>query len=147
MPLRFAHSCVRAQFGVFVHGPQKPTDEEWEAMCGESRLWSGPHEETRLLIISEGGTPNSRQRTRILETFDRDRAYRVAVVTRSPLARAVGSVLTWFYPGIRSFRPEQMSVALDYLGVTEDEERQQLVAEVERLRQLVGCSEPITRVS
>ena len=118
-----AYTVVEPGLVVLVHGPNNPADDEWyEYVQTVQRLAEKGDGTVACLVVTDGGTPNSVQRTDMNAAFQMDagQKYPTAVVTESRMARGVVTALGWFNAGIKAFAPRQLGAALDYLGVTED---------------------------
>lgn len=99
---------------VLVHTKDSPTDEEWKTYCDDARKW---REQIRgILVLSEGGGPNSVQRGELEVALDRPEA-KTAVVTLSRVARGIVTAMSWFTPKIKAFSTLQVPAALEYLEV------------------------------
>ena len=76
----------------------------------------------RVLVHSEGGAPNARQRAVLNEVLAGIKP-RVAVLTPSATARAVGVALSWFNPDFRVFASDELGGAFDHLDANQGERR------------------------
>ena len=104
---------------VFVHGSEAPSDAEWDealvlfrAVPDVARI--------RVLVFSNGGAPDARQRARLHTALGKTKAT-IAVVTPSALARAAGTAIAWFVPGLRVFEPDDIERAFDHLDAAHAE--------------------------
>ena len=107
---------------MFVHASEAPSDAEWEALLGLFRLAAEEGVELRTLVYTEGGAPNARQRA-LLNDVLAGLKPRVAVLTPSAAARAIGVAISWFNPDLRVFAGDELSRALDHLDVNQGERR------------------------
>jgi len=107
---------------VFVHATEPPTDSEWEALLDLFRLAAQEGGRLRTLVYTEGGAPNARQRAHLNEVLAGLKP-RVAILTPSAAARAVGVAISWFNPDLRVFAGDELSRALDHLDVNQGERR------------------------
>ena len=119
-------------YWVVVHSQLPPSDGEWDdylrATSAQLPSVSG------VLIITDGGGPNSAQRRALKAYFVKVRFGALfAVVTPSMMARGIVLAISLFNPHIRAFRPEDTEVALTFLRVPVVE-RAALLATVQRLR-------------
>ena len=103
---------------VLDHGTTAPTAHEWLEYC-EALKQAGTRPDTTLLVVTGDAGPTPKQRDE-LQRFAPPNI-RVAVVTGSPLARGIVTLLGWFNATIRAFTPAELTAALTYLGVTESE--------------------------
>ena len=104
---------------VFVHASEAPSDAEWDealvlfrAVPDVARI--------RALVFSSGGAPDARQRARLHTVLGKTKAT-IAVLTPSALARAAGTAIAWFVPGLRIFDPDDVERALDHLDAARPE--------------------------
>lgn len=104
---------------VIVHGQKPPSSDDWNEYTRSLEAWLAA--DLRVLVVTDGAGPNTKQR-RVLNALmaKTGKAYRVAVVTRSLVARSVVTALGWLNPDIRAFAPEEFELALDYLVVDGD---------------------------
>ncbi len=103
---------------VLVHGTTAPTAHEWLEYCATLKE-AGTRPDTTLLVITGDAGPTPKQREELQRSAPPD--IRVAVVTGSPLARGIVTLLGWFNATIRAFTPAELTAAVTYLGVTESE--------------------------
>jgi hypothetical protein len=104
---------------VFVHGPDSPSDGEWdEAMV----LFRAVPDVARIrvLVFTGGGAPDARQRAKLHTALGKTKAT-IAVLTPSALARAAGTAIAWFNPGLRVFDPDDIERAFDHLDAARAE--------------------------
>lgn len=99
-----------------------PRDEEWNAFL---RLLEACEdiERVRLLVVTDGGGPNSAQRSR-LEGVLKGRSMRVAIVTDSAKSRFIASAISLFNRDHRGFSRAEMAGAYAHLRLTAVESRQ-----------------------
>jgi hypothetical protein len=124
----------RARFMVVVHGEQTASDAEWAAMLDD--FLSEPSGARVLVYAGGSGAPNVQQRVRLTGVL-RQRRGLVAVLTRSPLVRAVGLALRVFRPEISVFALTDVEGALDYLGAAPNE-RAELLRTLTELKAELG---------
>ena len=73
-------------------------------------------QQTKILVVTEGGSPSAAQRARLTEIFGK-KGVPTAVLTDSSIVRGVVQALNWFVQGaLRAFAPERLEDALVYLG-------------------------------
>jgi hypothetical protein len=116
---------------VFVLGSRSPADDDWERLASYYRQAAATRR-VQLLVSTEGGSPNAKQRARLKESVNVV-GVRVAIVTSSVLARAAGAAVRWFNPHLRVFAPGELERALDYLELR-DEYRHEARAALATLR-------------
>jgi hypothetical protein len=113
--------CV-GRLVIFLHGKGAPTDEEWhlvlELFASQSLV------PLRVLVFTEGATPSPSQQARLSKVLGRAaRTLPVAVVSDSIAVRFVVSALALFLPRIRTFRPQDLTLACRYLELDDTENR------------------------
>jgi hypothetical protein len=116
---------------VFVLGSRSPADDEWQRLIDYYRQ-AAASRRVQLLVSTEGGSPNAKQRAWLKESVNVV-GVRVAIVTSSVLARAAGLAVRWFNSHLRVFAPGELERALDYLELS-DEYRQEVRAGLASLR-------------
>lgn len=127
----------RVAVAVFAEGT--PSDEEWgEYLDALQSLGDSSH---RTLVLSAGGGPTAAQREDLERLAERQEDVKVAVITRSLVARGMVTALRWFRREANAaFEPGKLDVACDYLGLDAAERRRAAeVAEV--LAERLGISE------
>ena len=116
MKRTLAYRFWERQVIVLVHTKDSPTDEEWKAYCDDARKWRT--QVRGILVLSEGGGPNSVQRGELEAALDHpEYNAKTAVVTLSRVARGIVTALSWFTPKIKAFSTLQIPAALEYLEV------------------------------
>jgi hypothetical protein len=80
---------------VLCHSSRDPSDAEWEQWLTRE----GRREHRALLISTDGGKPNSRQRARVKEATSYPDGQRppVALLTDSAVARHVMTAFVWLF--------------------------------------------------
>lgn len=114
MKRTLAYRFWERQVIVLVHTKDSPTEEEWKAYCDDARKWRT--QIRGILVLSEGGGPNSVQRGELEVALDRPEA-KTAVVTLSRVARGIVTAMSWFTPKIKAFSTLQIPAALEYLDI------------------------------
>ncbi len=113
------HWRTEGRIQVVVHNHLQPTNLEWERYVNDSRENVGV-ENLRVLVHSQGGSPNARQRKN-LEIMVRQNFRRpipMSVLTPSLVVRAVMKLAGAFNHNIRCFPPEEVDVACVFLGLS-----------------------------
>lgn len=118
MPKNMVHSTWNDLFFV-LHTGAMPTEEEWASYMVTCRRV--PMERMRSFIITDGGSPNAKQRQEVNDNL-KGRKSIAAVVSGSAMVRGVVTALTWFNAGIKVFSPEESVAALKYLGLDKRED-------------------------
>lgn len=109
---------------LVLHTTRDPSASEWVEYERELRRLQQlhPHDmEQRVLtlIISDGGSPNTEQRSRFQNELFGGRPAKVALLTNAlsnPVKRGIVRALTWMNTGFRAFEPTDLEGALAYLG-------------------------------
>lgn len=112
-----------ARFGscfTYVCGRRDPTDHEWDSYIRFLRENLVPGVAPRSLVITDGGGPNSAQRTRLTELISEHAGeIKIAVVTSSAVVRGIFTAMSWFATfNYRAFSPAQLDEALAFLDVS-----------------------------
>jgi hypothetical protein len=111
-------SLVCAQsFGVVlaVHNTQAPTDDEWARFMSVTKQVKLEH--LRVLVFTDGGTPNVRQRGELVDHFA-GQTPPIAMISTNALVKGVATAISWFNPRIKVFAPSDVSKAFAHLGIT-----------------------------
>lgn len=132
---RFAWAVIDGNIIVAVHSSENPTNEEWDEYLVAGGQALDAHGSIRSLAYSQGGGPNSLQRSKTNDLF-KDRPQRVAVMLNSALTRGVVTALSWFNPAIKAFNLEQLQAACDYLELTAPQSRE-VDAQIEQMKQAI----------
>jgi hypothetical protein len=100
---------------VAVHGPDSPSDAEWEAYLDDIRHWLGFVD--AIFSYTVGGGPSSPQRDRAVQFWrEQPKQPPIAVVTPSILVVRMAGALRWFMPSqIKAFTPRDLDRAFEYL--------------------------------
>lgn len=112
-----------ARFGscfTYVCGRRDPTDQEWDFYIRFLRENIVPGVAPRSLVITDGGGPNSAQRTKLTELVaEHAGEIKIAVVTASAVVRGIFTAMSWFATfNYRAFTPRQLDEALVFLDVS-----------------------------
>jgi hypothetical protein len=119
-------------FIVSAHTDRPPTDAEWRRVLDEYRRRHSAMDSVRVLVYAEGGAPNARQRAALNEITVGTKL-RVAILTSSPISRAVGTAMSWFNHLFRVFGAQDLERALNHLQV-EGTDRQRLSETLDEAR-------------
>jgi hypothetical protein len=125
--------------GLVVHNARNPNREEWDAYLAMSRaaadVVGGDLGKFRQIVFTDGGGPNNAQRRASADLAKECRngdKVRVAVVSRSIVARGIVTAFRWLGLPLRAFQPEELAEAFAFLVVT-DAEAVAICAAVEEL--------------
>lgn len=120
---------------VVVHNKDFPTDAEWDAYLQALVAHLEHGDNRRSLVLTEGGAPSSKQRTR-MSALVGDHSAPTAVVSTSAPVLATVRALHLSNPGIRAFDPSDIHGALEHLGLNASEQ-QKVLAVLPPLQQRV----------
>jgi hypothetical protein len=135
-----AYTLYKRRLLILVHTKNAPDDAEWREYAQSANKWK--KEIQGLLVITEGGGPNTMQRAELDAALEiESHSAKTAVVTVSRIARGIVTAISWFSPGIKAFSTNQLGHALEYLGVSATE-IDSVNAEIRRLKKDLGL--PIT---
>jgi hypothetical protein len=108
---------------LVLHTARDPSAEEWADYERELRRLKQLHpldmERVLTLTISDGGSPNTEQRSRFQNDLFGGRPAKVALLTNAlsnPVKRGIVRALTWMNTGFRALEPTDLEGALAYLG-------------------------------
>ena len=124
------HFAAHGRVFLLVHGTDAPSDAAWERYVEALMRADRKDGALKILVFTEGGSPNAGQRAR-LETTTR-KGDLTAVVSGAAFPRFVVSLIALMNRGIRSFAPADVAGALDFLGLSQ-EERAAVAVELETL--------------
>jgi hypothetical protein len=127
----------RVAVAVFTEG--SPSDEEWvEYIETLRRLGDASH---RTLVFSAGGGPTALQREDLERLTEEQEHVKVAVITRSLVARGMVTALRWLRRDANAaFEPGKLDAAFDYLGL-DDPERHRARELAVRLAERLGLAD------
>ncbi|MEO5725930.1 MAG: hypothetical protein ABI134_23760 [Byssovorax sp.] len=99
-----------------------PTDSDWNRYMAGAKDWIERQPDklagTPTLVLSDGGAPNTMQRTRLTEIQEgTSTRTAVALLSDSPLVRGASRAIALFNPRFKVFKPVHFTEALDHLGV------------------------------
>jgi hypothetical protein len=125
--------------GICVHNARNPSKQEWDVYLEMSMAIrdaaGGDLASFKQLVFTDGGGPNAAQRSAssdIAKGLKNADKLKVAVVSRSMVARGIVTAFRWAGLPLRSFAPEQLAQAFAFLAVS-DAEAMDLCAAVEAL--------------
>jgi hypothetical protein len=131
-----AYTLYKRRLLILVHTKDSPTDAEWTEYAQAASKWK--RDIQGFLVITEGGGPNTMQRAELDAAIGiESHSAKTAVVTVSRIARGIVTAISWFSPGIKAFSTNQLSHALEYLGVSATEV-DSVNAEIRRLKKELG---------
>lgn len=138
MPTTMSFTVVRQKLFLVVHTKDNPDEVEWEDYLRGIRSACG--KVGAILIISDGGGPNTMQRGRMNDLLESLKFQgKVAVVTINRIVRGIVTAISWFNPTIKAFSTIQIPAALKYLEIP-DAEHDHYNAEIRRLKTNLGIT-------
>jgi hypothetical protein len=101
------------KYAVFVHADTPPTDAEWSRVVAE---YQRVHDlrAFRVLVYTTGGAPTAAQRAQLVAALGRTKP-RIAILTKSVIARIAAKAVSLFVSELRVFDAHQLDAAIDYL--------------------------------
>jgi hypothetical protein len=123
---------MEGRLNVVYHGPIAPTNLEWQRYVTEAVVTSTSRSDTRVVVLSRGGSPDGHQRQTLITAL-RGHPHPVALLTDKVLVRAAISAMSLFNPSMKAFASMAFKEAGDFLGLTlvERERVAQLLVELE----------------
>ncbi len=123
-------SIAMAELGdiYVVHHARSSSDEVWTEMLQQLEPFAAAGKNKILVNVAEQAHLPVTQRAQ-LSAQRKSKDLRVAVLTRSLIARAGALALRWVMPSLKVLGPDDLAGALSHLGVDEkklDEFRQHL---------------------
>lgn len=125
--------------GICVHNARNPNKQEWDEYLAMSRAvkdaMGGDAANFKQLIFTDGGGPNAAQRmasTEVAKGGKNAHKIKVALVSRSVVARGIVTAYRWLGFPLRAFSPEQLAEAFAFIAVP-DAVAMDLCAAVEEL--------------
>jgi hypothetical protein len=128
-----------------VHGTNSPTNLEWQRFLVDAAS-SVPREDTRVVVLSRGGSPDGHQR-QAMATALGNRQRPVAMLTDKVMVRTAIAAMRLFNPAMKAFPSAGLKDAGEFLGltVTERERVARLLVELEKELGESSVEQPPTR--
>lgn len=111
---------------LWLHTAKNPSDDEWDAAC-EMHAAIGRQDPQRMLklrslVLSDGGAPTSKQRSRLFSLFAAPfHSSLISTALDNPLKRAIANTIASFMnPKFRMHSPEQSYAALQHVDLVLD---------------------------
>jgi hypothetical protein len=108
---------IEPNYAVFVHSDRAPTAADWnqalQVLRSEAAQRASP-----ILVYTDGGAPDALQRAELLKVFGPIRP-RVAVLTKSVIARVAAKAISLLVTELRVFDTNQLDAALTHLRLNE----------------------------
>jgi hypothetical protein len=109
---------------LWLHTKRDPSQEAWDAAGEELKKLKervgGDIQRMPMLVITDGGAPNARQRSQLERGIFGGGKHRTAAISNmlsNPVIRGLATALSWLNPGFRVFEPSHWREAVDYIGV------------------------------
>jgi hypothetical protein len=127
------------QLMLLVHNKINPSVAEWTEYVGVvAKLQYSEDPVDGLLVVSEAGGPNAKQRNEIVGAFE-PHIVMTAVCSDSAFARGITTAISWFHPKqLISFRYDEIAPALAGLSVSLDR-FDAVVASLHDLQRSIGA--------
>jgi hypothetical protein len=122
---------------VLCENQQTPSDAEWNHTLELLVQLQKTGQNVKVLVITEGGGPNSQQRKQLERTLGAE-GVPVAVVSDSLKMRFISAGVALINPGHKGFTRAEVSDAYDHLKLTGSEARQAEMAVRQMLKELVS---------
>ena len=127
-PVKNAAFRLLGDVGLVVHNARNPNREEWDAYLAMSlaatAVVGGDLARFRQIVFTDGGGPNLAQRRAsadLAKGYKNGNKVKVAVVSRSVVARGIVTAFRWLGLPLRSFDPDQLAEAFAFLAVSSAE--------------------------
>jgi len=112
---------------VVMHTAATPLADDWRAYEAALREAKGPQgiyvDRMRVLVISDGGAPDTHQRHLIQNDIWEGKPVKTALLTNSlknPVKRGIARALTWMNPGFLVCAPHDLPAAVRHLEMAHD---------------------------
>jgi hypothetical protein len=115
--------CADLQVAVWLHTEQDPPAVGWAEALGRvaelKKKMGGEVASMRMLVITDGGAPNTTQRSELFAQLleGKTKTAVVTTVLSNRLKRGIATAIFWLNPGFRAFGPDQFSQALTHLDL------------------------------
>lgn len=123
--MKNAASRLIHNVGIVVHNARNPNREEWDEYLAVSLAGNVAvgHDlaKFRQLVFTDGGGPNAAQRKAsadLAKGRENGDKVKVAVVSRSVVARGIVTAFRWLGFPLRSFAPDQLAEAFEFLALS-----------------------------
>jgi hypothetical protein len=104
---------------LWLHTAKDPPQPEWHDAITRIAARKQDMSKWRSLVISDGGAPNSQQRSE-LAALHGSVPMKLAVITTvlaNPVKRGIATAIMWFNPAMRAVGPEQSAKAFAHLDL------------------------------
>lgn len=116
--------CPEVDVALWLYTKAQPPQSDWDAAIARIAFLFAPGAEGalahfRMLIITDGGAPNTLQRAQLSRLL-RGIRHKVSVITPpdpTALMRGIMTALSWINPSMVFFRPAQARAALAHVDL------------------------------
>jgi hypothetical protein len=138
---------------IAVHNARDPRREEWDIYLAMVRrvkaALDGDCSKFKQLIFTDGGAPSAAQRHAVVSlsrgTRNADKL-RVAIVSRSAVARGIVTAFRWLGFPLRSFAPDELAAMFAFLEISNAEARDLCGAIAELCASIDGSVHSASRI-
>ncbi len=117
----------RLKLLVVMHTAAAPPADEWRRFEELLRKARGPQciflDQLRVLVISDGGAPNTHQRHTVQNDIYEGKPVKTALLTNAlgnSIKRGIARALTWMNPSFQICAPHDLGAALRHLDLSHD---------------------------
>jgi hypothetical protein len=127
--MHFEHFFVNGMhILIWLHTETDPPPADFDKACVAiqelKRRNPGMLNNVRQIVITDGGTPNSRQRAQLNAGALDSVAVKTAAITttlNNPIKRRIAQAILWTQPTFKAYAPNQWRDALKYLDIDSPE--------------------------
>jgi hypothetical protein len=106
---------AQSRYMVTVHLFGTPPDDVFDTCMKAHREHNIVGE---LVYTASDASLKSLQRKALIDYANSAPGYRASVIITSTVPRGVATALSWFYKGLKAFRPDEGNAACDFLGMS-----------------------------
>jgi hypothetical protein len=106
------------ELAIALHTAAPPSRDEWDEWM--QALRSIPAQRLSVLAVTDGGGPNTVQRSEFIKYLKGARI-RIAVVSDALIVRGIVTAISWFTDGIRLFSPDAFADAASHLELSSEQ--------------------------
>jgi hypothetical protein len=112
------------RFALCLHTIHAVPQDQWDAVMEELRRGGGGAKTLlpRMLIVTDGGAPDAKQRGQLRELWDGQSVKCAAIVPGhgNPVKRGIMTALGWINPHLKFFTPDRVAEALAHVELDEE---------------------------
>jgi len=117
--------CGGLVLSFALHTAAAPRLDEWMAFENSLRQVksAGELDRLRVLVVSDGGAPNTLQRHTVQNEINEGRPVKTALLTNSlanPIKRGIARAITWMNEGFKVCEPQDLRSALVHLDLANE---------------------------